>query len=231
MKTNVTLTRKMGEFDVLQRTSDGYFDANALLQQWNNTPGNPQRQMTRFLEQEQTKAFLEALREEISQSTEKYKPDIELFIKGKATTGKDGTRIAAKVWMHPYLFLKFAMWINPRFEVKVIKFVYDELIKYRNDAGDAYVEMSCAVSRITPKHFTQEAIRNVARAINYIVYNNHERGMRNKVGEEVKTRELFELERDISKLINGDFIKSYDELMNYLRKQWNKKWQPKFMQP
>lgn len=30
------------------------------------------------------------------------------------------------------------MWINPKFEVKVIKFAFDELIKYRNDAGDNY---------------------------------------------------------------------------------------------
>ena len=54
--------------------------------------------------------------------------------------------------------------------------------------------------------------------------------MRNKVGEEVKTRELFELERDISKLINGEFIKSYEHLMDYLRKEWNRRWQPKVLQ-
>lgn len=40
--------------------------------------------------------------------------------------------------MHPILFVKFAMWLNPRFEVQVIKFVYDQMLKYRNDAGDAY---------------------------------------------------------------------------------------------
>lgn len=122
------------------------------------------------------------------------------------------------------------MWLNPTFKVKVLKFVYDQLIKYRNDAGDAYIEMSSAVAKITSRHFTQEAIRNVARAINYVVYNNHEKGMRNKVGEEVKTRELFELERDISKLINGEFIKSYEHLMDYLRKEWNRRWQPKVLQ-
>ena len=35
MKTNQVLTRKMGAFDVLQRTSDGMFNATALLNQWN----------------------------------------------------------------------------------------------------------------------------------------------------------------------------------------------------
>ena len=38
-------------------------------------------------------------------------------------------------WIHPVLFVKFAMWLNPRFEVQVIKFVYDEMIKYRNKAS------------------------------------------------------------------------------------------------
>ena len=30
MKTVNVLTRKMGDFNVFQRTSDGYFDANSL---------------------------------------------------------------------------------------------------------------------------------------------------------------------------------------------------------
>lgn len=34
--------------------------------------------------------------------------------------------------MHPLLFIDFAMWLNPAFKVKVLKFVYDELIKFRN---------------------------------------------------------------------------------------------------
>ncbi|WP_297644192.1 hypothetical protein [uncultured Bacteroides sp.] len=28
--------------------------------------------------------------------------------------------------MNPLLFIKFAMWITPTFEVKVLRFVYDE---------------------------------------------------------------------------------------------------------
>ena len=49
------------------------------------------------------------------------------------------------VWMHPFLFIDFAMWINPTFKVTVIKFVYDELINYRNEAGDAYREMAITI--------------------------------------------------------------------------------------
>lgn len=44
------------------------------------------------------------------------------------------------------------------------------------------------------------------------------------------TRELYEIERDISKLIDNGFITSYEQLLIYLRKEWNKKWQPKMLQ-
>ena len=49
MKTVNVLTRKMGDFNVFQRTSDGYFDANELLRQWNAVEGNPERNLKRFL--------------------------------------------------------------------------------------------------------------------------------------------------------------------------------------
>ena len=56
------MIRKMGDFDVIQRTEDGYFDANALLIQWNGIDWNPKRQMSRFLESPKTKEFIEALK-------------------------------------------------------------------------------------------------------------------------------------------------------------------------
>ena len=33
MITNQLMLRKMGDFDVIQRTKDGYFEANSLLSQ------------------------------------------------------------------------------------------------------------------------------------------------------------------------------------------------------
>ena len=40
MKTNQILTRKMGDFNVHPRTSDGMFNANSMLKQWYNSQGN-----------------------------------------------------------------------------------------------------------------------------------------------------------------------------------------------
>lgn len=63
------LTRKMGNYDVLQRTSDGFFDANALLRQWNANPENKIKKMSKFLELQSTKEFIQQLEEDL-QSTD-----------------------------------------------------------------------------------------------------------------------------------------------------------------
>jgi hypothetical protein len=124
MKTNQILTRKMGDFNVNQRTSDGMFNATELLKQWNVKSGQ-QKQIIHFSENSNTKEFIEALILE-----EDLKERNSVLIKSRGKNG--GT------WMHPILFIDFAMWINPKFKVKVLKFVYDELIKYRHYAGDNY---------------------------------------------------------------------------------------------
>lgn len=131
--------------------------------------------------------------------------------------------------MHPLLFLDFAMWLNPSFKVKVLKFVADQMLKYRNDAGDAYRKMANSVQKIVSSSFMPVAISNLSKAINYVVFGSHETMMRNKVGEESKQQELFSLEVKLSDLIEDEFIKSYDELMNYLRKKWSEKYTPSLL--
>jgi hypothetical protein len=213
MKTNQNLIRKMGDFDVIQRTSDGMFNATALLRQWNHSK-NDKKEVTKFFENQNTRAFVNALITEENLNTQN-----SAYLK---TRGKNGG-----TWMHPILFVKFSMWLNPTFEVKVIKFVYDELIKYRNEAGDAYKEMAGAVAKISEPSNVPQSIQKVAKAVNYIVYNMHETEIRNKQADEIRVRELWELERDISKLIKDGFIKSFDELIKYLRRKWQEKYVPK----
>ena len=88
MKTNVIMTRPMGQFEVLQRTIDGWFDANALLTQWNSIRENPQRAMSRFLDSESVKSFIEALKDDISQGANMQVGDIQVIkkVKGRNTS-------------------------------------------------------------------------------------------------------------------------------------------------
>ena len=215
-----------GDFDVIQRTSDGMFNATILIKQWNEYSGQ-QKQIVHYLENDATKEFIVALCEEND-------IDYQDFVKERNSVKNSLSRIYTKkrgieggTWMHPLLFIDFAMWLNPAFKVKVLKFVYDELIRYRNEAGDAYKEMSSAVAKIVPGSFMPTAIQKVAQALNFIVYNQHESEIRNKQADESKVRELAELEKDVAKLIGGGFIKHFDHLISYLRERWAEKYTPK----
>ena len=227
METSVILSRKMGEFSVTQRTTDGYFDANALLSQWNAEKNNPQRKMETFITAANTGEFCSALNDELSQNADNQhranlpKGDNQLVIKSKGRMTMHG-KTSDKVWMHPYLFIKFAMWINPRFEVKVIKFVYDELIKQRNDAGDAYREMSAAIAKIAQKKDLVVSISKVAEAVNYVAFNEHETAIRNRKGES-EMKILVEIEKQVTLLINVGFLKDMDSTIGYLRSEWKQR--------
>ena len=218
MKTVNVLTRKMGDFNVFQRTSDGYFDANELLRQWNAVEGNPERNLKRFLESPKTKEFIDALISDLSHGAIMQLPDTQVFKIVKSKTLRDGSKTIGKAWMHPYLFIKFAMWINPKFEVQVIRFVHDQLIDYRDKAGDAYKRMSSALSRIIEPSRLRDKIQDLARSVNIIIYGLHQSMIRNSVGEEVKAKELMELEVDIAKMIEFGYITTEEQLRDYLYK-------------
>lgn len=210
MKTNQVMIRRMGDFIVEQRTKDGFFNATSLLKQWNHSSGM-QKQMIHYTDIEPTKEFLKALLEE-----ENLKERQDVLIQSKGKNG--GT------WMHPLLFLDFAMWLNPRFKVKVLKFVQDEMIKFRNLAGDAYPEMCKAVHTIIPENIFREKIVALAKSLNILVYGKHENLMRNKVGDASKIKELYELQHQIAQWINLGMVTSYEQLKTVLTKLYYQKY-------
>lgn len=216
MKTNNNIIRQMGTFSVTQRTKDGMFNATELVRQWNESTGE-RKEIFKFFENDNTKVFIQALMKEENLHTQN-----SAYVKSKASRGDN-----AGTWMHPILFVKFAMWLNPAFEVKVIKFVYDQMIKYRIDAGDAYKELSSAVQTIVPDAFMRAAMQKVGEAINWVCFGYHEKEARNNHGTEEEQRRLLELERKIADLIKEGFITNYDQLIGYLRLKWKESNYPK----
>lgn len=227
MKTNQIMVRPMGDFEIIQRTCDGKFDCTNLLVQWNKANKSNPKKITEYLRLKETKEFVKALLEE-----PEFKGDYSHLLESDdyknfpksivvVTRGKNGG-----TYMTPLMFLDFAMWLNPAFKVKVLKFVQDEMIRYRNEAGDAYKELSSAVMRIVPKDFMPKAMQKIGEALNWVVFNSHERMLRNKHGDEAKQRELWQLEKKVSDLINEGFIRSYESLVDYLRVLYQKKYTP-----
>ena len=92
MKTNKIMIRKMGIFNIRQRTQDGMFNATDLLKQWNRGAGM-KKEIKHFFKLEQTKAFLEVMENE-----EDLKGCDRTHL---ATRGKQGG-----TWMQPILFTK-----------------------------------------------------------------------------------------------------------------------------
>lgn len=202
----------MGEFNVTQRTKDGFFNATSLLKQWNEKTGM-KKEVTKFLDLESTTELVKVIMCRENLHTQDY-----TYVKSRASRGDN-----AGTWMHPVLFIDFAMWINPTFKYDVIKFVYDEMIKFRNLSGDAYPTMCKAVKSILPEDIFREKVKDLARSLNIIVYGKHESEMRNKFADESKLRELYELEMNIAQWIEIGIVKNYQQLKSALTNLYYKK--------
>lgn len=206
----------MGSFDILQRTKDGYFDANELLHLWNGRENNSKREMKRFLESPKTIQFIQEIEEESLIAETRFAENKAFIIKKGRVTSKGKTK--DEVWMHPYLFIDFAMWINPKFKLSVIKFVYDQLIQQRTLAGDNYKTLSSSLVKLNGYSF-----KEVAKAIQWIVYNKTGKNLRQTSTEE-QLREVNDIQTKLSFAIDMNYITSYTQLMNELRKMYNIKY-------
>lgn len=131
-----------------------------------------------------------------------------------AKRGKNGSG----TWMHPILFIKFAMYINPRFEYQVIKFVYDELIKNRHLAGDNYNILTAAIAKLPNADY-----KEVAKAIQWIVFNMTGKNLRQSATQE-QLKEISEIEHSLAFSIDMGLVKDQFSLMNLLREMYNKKY-------
>ncbi len=201
MKTNVNMIRKMGNFDVSQRIKDSFFNATDLLKQWNKY-SNQKKRIFDFFENINTKEFIK----ELENNEDLHVPNIT-HVKSKASRG-----INAGTWMTPILFIKFAMWLNVKFEIQVIKFVYDQLIDLRHDAGDNYNGLTSAVQRFNGINYPQ-----LAKGLNYIIFGRHEKGIRQNASVK-QLKELTNLQVKLAFAVDMGYIKSFDELINEMRR-------------
>ena len=135
LKTNQIMLRQFDGVKIIQRTKDSFFNATEMLHYFNSLAGTEKR-FKDFWENQNTKEFREALKAEILNGDNSAHLEIV-----ETTRGRGGA-----TWMHPYLFVKFCFWLSPTFEVKVIKWVYDNLIDFRHEVGDYYKEMCKAIS-------------------------------------------------------------------------------------
>jgi hypothetical protein len=173
MKSSVIMVRQMGDYLVNQRTKDEMFNASYLIQQWNRS-NNDTKKIANFLGLKQTEDFIEVLFKEENIPSQ----NSDLAQNQAFTIKKGGNTLMGRkpdeIWMHPYLFIKFSMWLNPKFEYHVIKFVYDSLIELRKETSDLYGELCNAVNMYYMRRFDKEATmedyKDKARTIQILVF-------------------------------------------------------------
>ena len=103
--------------------------------------------MNDYLKTQSAKDFLETMEEE-------FGSDTKLYIKNK------------EHWVHPYVFMDIALWINPKLKVKVYKWLHDSLLKNRDVSGNSYNKMTGIVFKhFKPFKEAKEEIRSIATAI------------------------------------------------------------------
>ena len=152
MKTQVLMKRPLFDGSIRQKSDNGYLSANDLMKagnKWRIKNNKPPVDLQRWFQLEQTKEFVNELENQLN---EKVKI---------ASRGRKG-----ETWLHPYLFIDLALYISPKLKIEVYQWLYDELLKYRNNSGDSYKKMTGALWHNSKnKSNFKESIRKTANII------------------------------------------------------------------
>lgn len=204
MKTSVVMIRPIDDVSVRQDSLSKFFNANDLITIYNQKNGSAKR-IQDYLDNEATKRFMEALLQSEIQNNAKQRELDDVIMTTRR--GKYGG-----TWMHPYLFIDFAMWLSPEFKVTILKWVYDNLIALRIDAGDGFKEVNEAIFDIYPNS-PPFVYSNEAKMVNKLVFGSPDRGQRNNATEQQLSL-LKALQNADVKLINEklDYFARYEKL-------------------
>ena len=72
----------------------------------------------------------------------------------------------SNTWVHPLIFIDVALAINPKLKIEVYQWLFDNLIKFRNNSGDSYKLMCSALCmRFENKREFPKYIQSVAKKI------------------------------------------------------------------
>lgn len=152
MQTQVLMKRELFGCEIKQQSKSEYFSATDLINagdKWRLSNGMSEFQFYQYLKSKSTKEFIKELEN-------KYKEKIIISSKGRN----------GQTWVHPLLFIDIALAINPKLKIEVYEWLFDNLIRFRNDSGDSYKEMAAAIyMRFTNKREFPNYIQKVA---NYI---------------------------------------------------------------
>lgn len=130
MKTEVLMQRNLFGQNVRQNSHTGFISANDIVMAGNKyraTNGLKLFDFRSWIDSESNKEFIKEM-------------ELQFGVVISAKKGKNGG-----TWMHPFICIDLALAIDPKLKVEVYKWLYDELLKYRNNSGDSYKKMCGAL--------------------------------------------------------------------------------------
>lgn len=136
MKTEVEMRRVLFDSEIRQKSKSEFFCATDLVRagnKWRLENGMQPFDFNKWKNSSQTKDFIQELTSQFGC----------VIISGKGRGNY--------TWVHPFLFIDLALAINPKLKVEVYSWLYDCLLKYRNDSGDSYKRMCGALFDNTTK--------------------------------------------------------------------------------
>jgi len=126
MDASVVTHSKLFGSSIPQDKETGFLSATDLVKagnQWRVVNGESFFQLSEWFRRKATIEFIEEL-------TAKY---------GNVKTVSREQGVCT--WVHPLLFIDIALAISPKLKIEVYEWLFDHLIKNRNDSGDSYKEM------------------------------------------------------------------------------------------
>jgi hypothetical protein len=151
MKTAVQMRRELFGTEVRQKSDSEFFSVTDLVRsgnKWRVANGMSPFNLSAWLSAKGTKEFIS-----------------ELEVKFDKVISKGRGRNSC-TWVHPLLFIDCALAISPKLKIETYEWLFDNLIKNRNESGDSYKRMSGALyAHSSSKKGFYVEIQNTARLI------------------------------------------------------------------
>lgn len=205
MKTAVIMKRFLWNREVRQDSKTGMFNVNDLLNIY-NMQGKRQKRIEPYMRRKESKELIEAILKRLNSNDNNccyLESDIIRSMKWRVNWG---------TWMHPYMFIDFAMWLSPDFKVMCIEWIYDHLIELRNQVWDEYKELTHSIKTYL-QPVNVETYKDEIKMINKLVFWTETREQRQQASSD-QLRLLQTLQKADIKLIQE--WKSYSQRLTSL---------------
>jgi len=130
-------------------------------------------------------------------------------------------------YCNPDIFVLVSLELNPMFYAKTVIWLTDSLIMRRIYAGD---NNNLLCNRIFLKwgNLPPEYYQTLNKGLNHLIFKIHFKNIRNTATEE-QLRELELIQSNLAFLIDNDYIKEKEELINKIRELYIKKYKNKIL--